>query len=353
MEGKGLILMNCSDLIITRDTSVCDAMRVLDRSDVKILFVADEKKLIGTLTDGDIRRFLFNGGTLNDSAEKAANHKPKTAANYAQAAELYNRLYYIAIPIVDSRGYVTDIYVGDEAPIKEQKKIHIPVVINAGGKGTRLDPFTRVLPKPLIPVGDLPIIEHILQQYGKFGCDNFSMIVNYKKELIKTYFKESENKYDISWYDEVTPLGTGGGLSLLKGKMKETFFFTSCDTLLLADYESMLRFHQQSGNAITMICAWKNITIPYGIVEMGKNGIIETMREKPELSFLTNTSIYLVEPEVIEEIPEDTPISFPEVIQMQIDKGRKTAAYPVSENEWLDMGQMSELEKMRERLYGK
>ena len=226
-------------------------------------------------------------------------------------------------------------------------------MINAGGKGTRLDPYTRVLPKPLIPVGDLPIIEHIMQNFQEYGCDEFSMIVNYKKELIKTYFKESDNQYQIEWFDEEKPLGTGGGLSLLKKHIDKTFFFTSCDTLLLADYESILRFHKDNQNTITMICAWKNITLPYGIVEMGSNGIIEKMQEKPEMSFLTNTSIYIVEPDVIEDIPEEVSMTFPEIIQVEIEKGCKAAAYPVSESEWLDMGQLSELEKMRERLYGK
>ena len=328
-------------------------MRIVDRNDLKILFVTDGGKLVGTLTDGDIRRFLFRGGTLNDSAVQAANHAPKVAKNLQQAAELYNRLYYIAIPIINNAGEITDLYIGDELPRKKPQSLHVPVVINAGGKGTRLDPYTRVLPKPLIPVGDLPIIEHILQQFRQLGCEDFSMIVNYKKELIKTYFRESENQYAISWYDEKMPLGTGGGLSLLKGRLRETFFFTSCDTLLMADYENMLRFHRENGNVITMICAWKNVTIPYGIVEMGKNGLIEQMKEKPELSFLTNTSIYIVEPEVVDEIPDNTPVSFPEIIQQQMDKGRRAAAFPVSESEWLDMGQLSELEKMRERLYGK
>ncbi len=328
-------------------------MRIVDRNDLKILFVTDGGKLVGTLTDGDIRRFLFRGGTLNDSAVKAANHAPKVAKNLQQAVELYNRLYYIAIPIINNAGEITDLYIGDELPRKKPQSLHVPVVINAGGKGTRLDPYTRVLPKPLIPVGDLPIIEHILQQFRQLGCEDFSMIVNYKKELIKTYFRESENQYAISWYDEKMPLGTGGGLSLLKGRLRETFFFTSCDTLLMADYENMLRFHRENGNVITMICAWKNVTIPYGIVEMGKNGLIEQMKEKPELSFLTNTSIYIVEPEVVDEIPDNTPVSFPEIIQQQMDKGRRAAAFPVSESEWLDMGQLSELEKMRERLYGK
>ena len=159
--------MENENLIIDLQTSVCDAMRIIDKSDLKILFVADGKHLIGSLTDGDIRRFLFNGGTLNDQAEKAANHQPRTARSLKHASELYNRLYYIAIPVLDDCGNIIDIYVGDELPQKQQKPLHVPVVINAGGKGTRLDPFTRVLPKPLIPVGDLPIIEHIIQQYQK------------------------------------------------------------------------------------------------------------------------------------------------------------------------------------------
>ena len=345
--------MNYAELLIPCSATVCDAMHVIDKSDVKIVFVTDGKKLVGTLTDGDIRRFLFNGGTISAPAENAANHSPKIAHDALQAAELYNRLFYIAIPIVNSDGEITDIYIGEDLPEKKHAALGIPVVINAGGKGTRLDPFTRVLPKPLIPVGDLPIIEHIMQRYKDFGCEDFSMIVNYKKELIKTYFREIDNNYNIAWFDETKPLNTGGGLSLLKGKLNGTFFFTSCDTLLLADYESMLRFHRSNGNVITMVCAWKNITIPYGIVEMGKNGAIENMREKPELSFLTNTSIYIVESEVLDDIPDDTAITFPEIIQMEKEKGRKTAVYPVSESEWLDMGQMSELEKMRERLYGK
>ncbi|MDO5444348.1 MAG: sugar phosphate nucleotidyltransferase [Eubacteriales bacterium] len=342
--------MNYSETIINCEASVCDAMRIIDRNDLHILFISDRGKLLGTLTDGDIRRYLFNGGKIEDLAERAANHNPRVAYDVCHAAELYDRTDFIAIPLVDKNGYIIDIYVGDE--MRREKavpQLGIPVVINAGGKGTRLDPFTRVLPKPLIPIGDLPIIEHIMQRFKKYGCNEFSVIVNYKKELIKTYFRESENQYSISWYDEEKPLGTGGGLSLLKGKQDQTFIFTNCDILLQSDYESMIRFHKESGNIITMVCAWKNLSIPYGVVDMGMNGQIEKMREKPELSFLTNTGMYIVEPEVLEDIPDDVPITFPEIILGQKEKGRRTAVYPVNESEWLDMGQIPELEKMRER----
>ena len=352
MEPNENMIRN-SDLIVPPQISLCDAMRIIDRSEVKILFVAEGGKLLGALTDGDIRRFLFRGGKIEEPVGNACNRSPRVAENVWQAAEVYDRLNCIAVPVVNDSWEILDIYIGEENRDIQKEQLGIPVVINAGGKGTRLDPFTRVLPKPLIPVGEKPIIEHIMQQYEGFGCSEFHVIVNYKKQLLKAYFNENEEHYDIRWYDEARPLGTGGGLSLLRGKLDGTFFFSNCDILLLSNYASMLKFHRENGNAVTMVCAWKNHTIPYGVVEIGKNGVIEAMREKPELSFLTNTGMYIVEPEVLEDIAPDTSISFPEIIQAEIRKGRKAAAYPVSESEWLDMGQMSELEKMRIRLYGK
>ena len=258
------------------------------------------------------------------------------------------------IPVLDEEGRILDLYCGESGtPIRKQRNpLSIPVVINAGGKGTRLDPYTRVLPKPLIPVGELPIIEHIMREYQAYSCNDFHIIVNYKKELMKAYFSDSETQYNITWYDEEKPLGTGGGLSLLRGELDSTFFFANCDALLTANYESMLQFHKENGNVITMICAYKNINIPYGVVEMGENGSIESMREKPLMSFLTNTGIYIVEPEVIDDIEDNESIGFPDIIEREKTKGKKVAVFPVSENDWMDMGQLPELEKMRIRLYG-
>ena len=148
-------------------------------------------------------------------------------------------------------------------------------------------------------------------------------------------------------------MGTGGGLSLLKGKLSGTFFLTNCDLLIFTDYEKLLRFHRESGSAVTMVCAEKRITIPYGVVETGEGGVITAMREKPAFQFLTNTGLYLVEPEVLDDIGEDEVIGFPDIIERQRHKGRRVSAYTVGEEDWLDMGQLDELEKMRERLYGK
>lgn len=344
--------MEWENYCVGKDILVKDAMKAIDNSEPKIVFIMDEKKLVATLTDGDIRRFLLRGGKLTDFAIEAGNINPRCAYGIKEATALYHQKNFVAIPILNKNDELKDIYIGKQYYSESFTKLHVPVIINAGGKGTRLEPYTKIFPKPLIPVGELPIIEHIMQKFLEYGCSKFSMIVNYKKEMMKAYFSGDNNKYDITWYDEDTPLGTGGGLCYLKGKIKETFFFTNCDNLLLANYESILRFHRENNNVITMVCAHKNLKLPYGVIEMGVDGNIDAMQEKPELSFLINTGIYVVEPEVLEDIEYGMFIGFPDIINKERNKGKKVSVYPVNENDWLDMGQLSELEKMRERLYG-
>ncbi len=335
--------------------TVSEAMQMIDNNSSGILFLTDMKSsLIGCVTDGDIRRYLLSGGIMTGAALEAANRNPRVAKTVDEARHLYHKKKYIVIPVTDDEGVIIDLYSGENGDTakKQHNPLNIPVVINAGGKGTRLDPYTRVLPKPLIPVGELPIIEHIMMEYQSYCCDEFHIIVNYKKGLMKAYFADLERRYNITWYDEDKPLGTGGGLSLLRGKFSDTFFFANCDALLTANYESMLKFHKENGNIITMICAYKNINIPYGVVEIGANGIIEDMKEKPLMSFLTNTGIYIVEPEVIDDIADDENIGFPDIVEREKQKGKKVAVFPVSESDWMDMGQLPELEKMRKKLYG-
>lgn len=333
--------------------TVFQAMQRIDANEHGILIITSPSdKLIGSLSDGDVRRYLLSGGRLEDNVTLATNKHLKTAYSYDEAVSLFHKKNYIAIPLVDENRNIVSIYLGNERTELPKPPIHIPVVINAGGKGTRLEPYTKILPKPLIPVGELPIIEHIMRRFQEYDCQEFHIIVNYKKQIMKGYFAENEGKYNIIWHEEEKMLGTGGGLTLLKGKIHETFFFTNCDNLLMSDYDSVIRFHKKNQNIVTMICAYKNIQIPYGVVEMGMNGSIEEMKEKPQFSFLTNTGIYVVEPEVLEDMEDGIAIGFPDVVGMQIAKGRNVAVYPVSENEWLDMGQLPELERMRKKLYG-
>ncbi len=335
------------------DLTLSQAMKKLDENGSRIILIVDKSNhLMGCLTDGDIRRYLLAGGKLDDDVKFAVNTETVCANTLDEAKELIKNKKYIAIPIIDSEKHIKGLYFKDYKIHDSLPKLKVPVVINAGGKGTRLDPYTKILPKPLIPVGEIPIIEHIMKRFLEYDCKQFHIIVNYKKQIMKGYFSENEGRYDISWYEEDIPLGTGGGLALLKGKINETFFFTNCDNLLLSDYDSILRFHKENHNAITMICAYKNIQIPYGVVEMGINGSIKEMKEKPQLSFLTNTGIYVVEPEVLNDMKDGVAIGFPDVVEQQKSMGRNVAIYPVSENDWLDMGQLPELENMHKRLYG-
>ena len=344
--------MDYTTYLTNKEAKIKEAMKRIDLIKPKILFVAENNKLIGALTDGDVRRHLLGGGNVEDTVEKACNKKLKKIAYSKEEAINMLDKSFIAIPIIDKDRNIIDIYIGKKSESRNKKKLNVAVVINAGGKGTRLDPFTKILPKPLIPIGDLPILEHIMRRYEEYGCDKFSIIVNYKKQLIKSYFKEIDRNYNINWIDENEPLGTGGGLSLLKNKLKETFFFITCDSLILEDYDKILKFHKKDKNDITMVCALKNITIPYGVVNADSKNVLTSIDEKPEFSFLTNTAMYVVEPSILKDLKKNEKIDFPDFIRKEMGKGKKIGVYSLPEDEWLDMGVMSELEKMRIRLYG-
>lgn len=342
------------ELWIDQGRTLRDALAQLNQLPIKILMVQQNGRLTGTLTDGDVRRYLLANGSLEDAVCLAAHPHPQTAASREEGEEMLRReSEYSAIPVVDGDGMLMDVVIAPQAEKTAPAALYLPVVIMAGGKGTRLYPYTKILPKPLIPVGDKPIIEHIMDRFSQYGCEDFHIIVSHKRQLIKAYFSESDHPYQIHWYDEDTPLGTGGGLSLLKGSMVSTFFLINCDILLLADYGEMLRSHRERKNAVTMIAARKRITIPYGVVETGEGGAIKGFREKPSFDFLTNTGMYLVEPQVLEDIADGVPIGFPTIMEQQLAKGRRVGAYEVDEEDWLDMGQLEELQRMEQRLSGR
>lgn len=345
--------MNHQNMIITEDKTVVQAMQILDNAPKKVLFIVEGTKLIASVSDGDIRRWIISNGNINDSVYAAANHSPKFLLKneIGLASDYFEKYGFQAIPVVDSEKNIIEIILKDfSGKDEDANKFNLPVVMMAGGFGTRLYPYTKILPKPLIPIGDIPIAEHIINGFYKYGCDRFFLVVNHKKNMIKAYFNEIERGYSVEYADEDEPLGTGGGLSLLKGKIDKTFIFTNCDILITDDFYNIYQYHKQEKNIITMVCSLKNIKIPYGVVEIGKDGSIESMKEKPEFSFFTNTGCYIVEPEVIDHIKENTYIGFPDVVEEYRNSGKRVGVYPISENSWLDMGQLDELENMKKKL---
>ena len=273
-----------------------DTMKKLDETGQRILFIAPEGKLKAVVTDGDIRKCILRGGALSAPLTQAANYHPHSlpVAERGRARAELQRLGIDALPILDKHGVITDIVFAGGVDVDNRKKVDIPVVMMAGGLGTRLYPYTKILPKPLIPVGEQPIAELIMDRFRDFGCHNFTMIVNYKKGMIKSYFNELEKNYTVDFADEEVFMGTGGGLCLLKGRMDSPFFFTNCDTLLDLDYGDLYQYHKAHGNLVTMVCAFKHYVVPYGVVELGEDGGIAAMREKPELNFLTNTGVIML-----------------------------------------------------------
>lgn len=335
--------------------TIVQAMQKIDITGGGILFIVDEDaRLIGTLTDGDIRRWLIKTGNLNISISEVMQIHPyyvQELDRQQAKSELVKRQLR-AIPIVNEQLEIVDIQFNtfcEQINISKSSNAlkNVPVVIMAGGKGTRLLPYTNVLPKPLIPIGNKPIIERIIDQFRTFGCHKFYLILNYRRNMIKAYFNENQHDYQIEYIDEDIPLGTGGGLSLLKNKLRDTFILSNCDVLIRDDFSNIYQFHKQSENKISMICSVKNFKIPYGIVHTGINGAIESMEEKPTLSFYTNTGCYVVNPEVLEYIPDNTYADFPEIVNEYRQNGCKVGAYPINESAWLDMGQMDEFEKMK------
>jgi dTDP-glucose pyrophosphorylase len=345
--------IDLNQFIIDKDSSIIDALNLIDKNSRGIVFVCEDNVVVATLTDGDIRRHILAGKSLVDPVTEAAYygfHALPANCNKEQVNEFCNKLSLNVIPGVDANGRLLTVFFREEYISSLPLKIDVPVVIMAGGKGTRLYPYTKILPKPLIPIGDVTITERIMKKFIEFGCDKFTLIVNHKKEMIKAYF--SENKMPdvmVDFVEEDKFLGTGGGLSLLRRKMTGSFFFTNCDILLLENYVTIYDHHRASGNVLTMICATKTFSFPYGTVDVGGDGTIKELLEKPSYSFLTNTGFYIIEPQFLDYVPDDTFIHITDIIKNSIESGQKIGVYPVSESQWFDMGNHEDMEKMRDK----
>ena len=226
----------------------------------------------------------------------------------------------------------------------------VPVVVMAGGKGTRLYPYTKILPKPLIPIGDIPIMERIIDKFVEYGVADFYATVNYKKSMIKSYFADLAKEYSIQYVEEDKPLGTAGSLRLIDTEFECPIIVTNCDILIHADYADIYKYHKESGNAITIVSALKNIVVPYGVIHSKENGTVISMEEKPKLSYFVNTGMYVLNPDLLQKIPEDTFFHMTDLTDLLIQEGKQVGMYPISEDSFLDMGEFEEMRRMEKKL---
>ena len=330
-------------------------MKALSQSGQKCLVIIDKKNtLLGTLTDGDVRKAILKGADINSTIENIYQSKPlvleKNKFRPDEVKQLFAKNKFDLIPVVDKKGELKNILYKESILNNGinglKKKLYVPVIIMAGGKGTRLEPFTKILPKPLIPVHEKPIIEHIIEKFTEIGCTNFHLTVNYKSKILKAYFEELHTEYQLNFVEEDEPLGTAGSLRLLDHKfINKPFFVTNCDIIIKADYSNLYSFHKQGGYDITLVASAKEYVIPYGTCELNSDGYLSHINEKPKYNFLINTGLYVLNPDVLELIPEKKIYHITNLIKDAKNKGKKVGVYPIDDDSWIDVGQWTEYQK--------
>ena len=349
-------MRNPEDFLVAPGTRLREAREAIDRYGLRIVFIANEhSELVGSLSDGDVRRFLLRGGTLDAQVQEAMNPQPVSCSvreTTEDLNEMLRKRSFTAIPIVDDKR-IMRIYYRHPVIEKPSESLDVPVVIQAGGKGTRLKPYTDVLPKPLIPVAGKTITEHIMDRCIREGCSDFHMIVNYRKEFIRAYFNDPEKLYDVHFIEEETFAGTGGGLRLALPYVDERFFLHNCDVLLDVNFRDFLEFHETGGYVLSMVGCVMSMHLPYGTIESDDSGTVTHLLEKPSVPFVANTGLYLVERRFMDYLGEDEFVHITEGIERAMAAGEKVGVYEVPDDAWLDMGQPEGLAKMAEILEGR
>lgn len=347
------ILNKLEHQYIQSSTHVIDALIKMGSNKSKILFVFEKDKFLGLLTMGNIQRAIIKNHSLSspvsDILEKNKIYASPTDT-MEDIKETMCRIGMECMPIVDNNGNLVDVCfwkdLFDNQEIPGRDKIEIPVVIMAGGKGTRLKPLTNVIPKPMVPIGKKTILEEILDQFESIGCVKFFMSVNFKVDILKFYLENLNHKYDIEFFREEKPLGTIGSVSLLKGKLNTPFFVSNCDILIDQDFRDVYDYHIKNNNDITIIAALKNYKIPYGVIEAAEDGLMTELKEKPNITYMINTGVYILNPYLIDEIPEGEFFHITDLMKTIKDKGGRIGCFPIAEDAWRDMGEWPEYLKM-------
>lgn len=334
-------------------TSLLEAMKKMDEIKVKTLFVFDNEHFEGIITLGDIQRAIINNVSLSDRVNHILDKEKVYGYENESIASIKDKMRKLraeVMPILNELGNLVDVYfwvdLFENEESQEREKINLPVVIMAGGKGTRLKPITNVIPKPLVPVGDKTILEVIMDQFEGIGCHKFYMSVNYKADMMKYYLGQLDHKYDIEFFQEEKPLGTIGSVSLLKGKITTPFFVSNCDSINEQDYRDVYDYHVENHNDLTIVTMVKTFRIPYGVIETGEDGLMTSLSEKPELTYQVNTGVYILNPSCIDEIPEGEFFHITHLMEKIKARGGRVGCFPVSERAWKDMGEWPEYLKM-------
>jgi dTDP-glucose pyrophosphorylase len=345
-------------LIINGEEKIKEALKILSETGGKVLYIVNrENQLIGTLSDGDIRRGLLKNIGLEDNVEKVMNINPKVIFNdeenrFEKIRELMLNNKIESIPILNIDRVILNIILWQDI-FKDNRSVVVSeksnkVFILAGGFGTRLEPFTRILPKPLIPIGDKPILENIMDKFNDSGFNKFVISVFFKGEMIKLYLNDPEinKKYkSIEYIKEDKPLGTIGSLYLAKDMINETFFISNSDIIVEENLEKIFNYHKKGKYILSIVGCSKESVMPYGVLKTDEDGTLINIEEKPSYRHIINTGIYVAEPEIIDYIKPDTRMDMTTLIDCLLKDNKKIGVYPILSDKWFDIGQWAEYEK--------
>jgi dTDP-glucose pyrophosphorylase/predicted transcriptional regulator len=343
---------NWKKAIVSSDSSMQNAVEVLNASALKIVLVVDEDNcLIGTITDGDIRRALLDHMTFESKVYEFMHINPTVGSSSDSESTIFSVMKnkgLMHIPIVDKNLKVIDIKTLKKLIIKEA--FDNPVFLMAGGTGSRLYPLTRSVPKPLLKVGSKPMLEIIIDQFINAGFHNFYISINYKSELIKEYFSDgSKWGITIKYIEEQEPLGTAGSLKLLENiddDQNLPIVMMNADILTKLDIKELLDFYQFNESFVTMCVREYNFEVPYGVVKT-KDTLVTSIEEKPKLNFFVNAGVYIINPSILSFIEKDSYVDMPDLLATIIEDKRKVTMFPVHEY-WLDIGIMQHYDMAQE-----
>lgn len=339
-----------SKLLIEDDCQLIHALRKMDEIRKKLLIVSSKLKPYSLLSIGDIQRAILDGLPLQTEISNILR-KDIIVCHVDDDLQMVKstmmKLRTEFMPLVDDANEIIKVVFWESLFPAVQRdsgsKLNLPIVVMAGGRGTRLRPITNIIPKPLVPIGDKPIIEIIVDRFVNMGASQFYFSVNYKADMIQYYFDQiKERPYQIEYFTEDKPLGTAGSIHLLKDKIKETFFVSNCDILIDEDYQEIYKYHKENINELTVVAAIKHYSIPYGTLEFEEGGVLRNLTEKPDINFFVNTGMYILEPHLIQEIPENEFFHITHLIEKIKERGGKVGVFPVSEGAWKDIGEWDE-----------
>ncbi len=339
---------NWRSLVISGDTPILHAVEVIDKTKMQIaLVVAEEGRLIGTVTDGDVRRAILHGVGLSEPVTRIMCARPTTASvgdsPETIRAKMHRKLLR-HIPIVDGEGRIAGLYTLLQFMQLEEQKHDNLVVLMAGGRGERLRPLTLECPKPMLAVGTKPILQTILESFLLQGFSRFVISINYLGEVIENRFGDgSEWGAEITYLREETPLGTAGALSLLPERPDAPFLVMNADLLTKANFVNLLGFHAEHEATASMGVRSYEMQVPFGVAHVDNHRLVR-LEEKPRLVHFVNAGIYALSPEALDFIPSAEPLDMPDLLNRMVAAGKEVAVYPVREY-WMDIGRLSDYER--------